>query len=127
MYLLEHQWGKNQMNQIIVMHHPAVNDGNDTGLGALPNDLPSGNNECIALHRAAFIDYCLAYNVSVVLTGHTHKNQLFNFLGKEPSNASAWPVFVQTRSATLSGQDNGGRVIRIMNSTVVSYAYAPFR
>lgn len=127
MYLLEYRWGKNQMNQIIIMHHPAVNDVNDTGLGALPNDLPSGNNECIAHHRAAFIDYCVAQNVSVVLTGHTHKNKLLDSLGKEPSNASEWPMFVQTRSATLSRQDNGGRVVRIMNSTVVSYAYVAFR
>ena len=46
MYLLENLLGDAQKNQIIIMHHPAVNDVNDTGFGALPNNLPSGNNEC---------------------------------------------------------------------------------
>jgi len=126
MYLLENTWGKNQMNQMIVMHHPAVSDTNDTGLGALPNDLPSGNNECIALNRGAFISFCLENNVSLVLTGHTHKNHVFTSLGKETANDTAWPLFVQTDSATLSRENNGGRIIQIQNSTIVSYEYLPF-
>jgi predicted MPP superfamily phosphohydrolase len=126
MYLLEHAWGNDEMNQIISMHHPAVNDENDTGIGAVPNDLPSGNNECIAHNRGAFITYCVAKNVSLVLTGHTHENHVFTVGGKETSNYSAWPLFVQTDSATLSGQDNGGRVVYIKNSTVISYEYLPF-
>jgi len=127
MYLLETIWGNTQMNQIIIMHHPAVNDKNDTGLGALPNDLPSGNNECIAFHRGEFISYCLQNNVSLILTGHTHRNQVFTYLGKEPQNASAWPLFVQTDSATLQRQNNGGRVIHIKNNRVLSYEYVVFR
>jgi predicted MPP superfamily phosphohydrolase len=127
LYLLENTWGVNQMNQIITMHHPAVNDKNDTGLGALPNDLPSGNNDCIAFNRGAFITYCFANNVSLILTGHTHENHVFTTLGKETNNYSAWPLFVQTDSATMNGQNNGGRVVHIKNSVVLNYEYVPFR
>jgi predicted MPP superfamily phosphohydrolase len=125
MYLLENIWGAPQMNQMIIMHHPAVADTNDTGFGALPNDLPSGNNECIAFNRGAFITYCLENNVSLVLTGHTHKNHVFTSLGKETTNDTAWPLFIQTDSATMSRQNNGGRIVQIQNSDVVSYEYVP--
>lgn len=125
MYLLENIWGAPQMNQMIIMHHPAVADTNDTGLGALPNDLPSGNNECIAFNRGLFITYCLENNVSLVLGGHTHKNHVFTSLGKETTNDTAWPLFVQTDSATMSRQNNGGRIIQIQNNNVVSYEYVP--
>jgi predicted MPP superfamily phosphohydrolase len=125
-YLLNTTWGNTMMNQIIMMHHPAVNDKNDTGLGALPNDLPSGNDECIALNRGAFITYCLENNVSLILTGHSHENHVFNFLGKEPDNPTTWPLFIQTDSATLNKQDNGGRIIQIQNNTIIRYDYTPF-
>jgi predicted MPP superfamily phosphohydrolase len=126
MWLLETIWGNHQMNQVIIMHHPAVNDVNDTGFGALPNDLPSGNNECIALNRGAFITFCIANNVSLVLTGHTHENHVFTALGKETENYSAWPLFVQTDSATMKPRNNGGRIIQIKNSTILNYEYHPF-
>ena len=125
-HLLETIWGDTQMNQIIVMHHPAVSNTNDSGWGAIPNNLPSGNNECIGVNRAVFITYCIENNVSVVLTGHTHENLVLNYLGKEPNNLSAWPVFVQTDSATLSRQNNGGRVVRINQGAVESYEYEVF-
>jgi predicted MPP superfamily phosphohydrolase len=126
MYLLETIWGNAQMNQVITMHHPAVNDKNDTGLGALPNDLPSGNDECIAFNRGEFISYCLQNNVSVILSGHTHKNRVFTYLGKEPENPTAWPLFLHTDSATLNRMNNGGRIITIKNGAVVDYDYIPF-
>jgi Calcineurin-like phosphoesterase len=126
MYLLENIWGAPQMKQMINMHHPAVADTNDTGFGALPNDLPSGNNECIAFNRGAFITYCLEKNVSLVLTGHTHKNNVFTSLGKEATNDTAWPLFIQTDSATMSRQNNGGRIIQIQDSAIISYEYLPF-
>jgi predicted MPP superfamily phosphohydrolase len=126
MWMLETIWGNQQMNQVIIMHHPAVNDVNDTGFGALPNDLPSGNNECIALNRGAFITYCIANNVSLVLTGHTHENHVFTALGKETENYSAWPLFVQTDSATLKPRNNGGRIIQIKNSTILNYDFHSF-
>ncbi len=127
MYLLENTLGASQTNQLIIMHHPAVSDTNDTGLGALSNDLPSGNNECIAMNRGAFITYCQENSVSLVLTGHTHKNNVFTALGKETTNDTAWPLFIQTDSATMSKQNNGGRIIQIQNSAIVSYEYLPFR
>jgi predicted MPP superfamily phosphohydrolase len=127
MYLLEHTWGDSQVNQIIALHHPAVYDKNDTGLGALPNNLTSGNDGCIAFNRAAFINYCVDSTVSLVLAGHSHESHVFTSLGKVSSNSSAWPLFVQTRSSTLSGQNNGGRVVHIKNGIVVSYDYASFK
>jgi predicted MPP superfamily phosphohydrolase len=126
LYLLEHVWGIGSMHQIIALHHPAVNDRNDTGLGAVPNDLPSGNDECIAFNRGAFIDYCSNRNVSLVLEGHTHESHVFNALGVAPANATAWPLFIQTRSSTLSGADNGGRVLHIQDGVVLSYDDIPF-
>lgn len=127
MYLLDTEWGDPEKNQVIILHHPAVNDANDTGLGAVPNDLPSGNNECIAQNRGAFISYCVSNNVSLILSGHTHKNKVLTALGKTPDNPTAWPVFVQTPSATLSRQNNGGRVIRIKDNCILSYDYLPFQ
>lgn len=127
MYLLDTEWGDPEKNQVIILHHPAVNDANDTGLGAVPNDLPSGNNECIAQNRGAFISYCVSNNVSLILSGHTHKNKILTALGKNPDNPIAWPLFVQTPSATLSRQNNGGRVIRIKDNCILSYDYLPFQ
>ncbi len=126
-YLLDTEWGAPEKNQVIILHHPAVNDVNDTGLGAVPNDLPSGNNECIARNRGAFISYCVSNNVSLILSGHTHKNKVLTDLGKTPDNPSAWPLFIQTQSATLSRQNNGGRVIRIKDNYILSYDYLPFQ
>jgi predicted MPP superfamily phosphohydrolase len=126
MYLLKSTWGLGAMNQIITMHHPALNDINDTGPDKVPNTLPSGNDESIAQNRGAFIQYCIANNVSLSLAGHTHENLILNNLGEEPTNPAAWPLFIQTRSSTLSRSENGGRVIHIQNGVVTSYDYVPF-
>jgi hypothetical protein len=126
MYLLQTVWGTAAENQIITMHHPAVANRNDTSFGAVPNDLPSGNDECIAFNRGAFIDYCETHNVSIVLVGHTHKNRVLNNLGKTPVNETAWPIFIQTQSSTLSGKDNGGRIVHIQDGVVVSCDYVSF-
>jgi predicted MPP superfamily phosphohydrolase len=126
-YLLENIWGNDHLDQIIIMHHPAVNNKNDTLLGKVPNDLPGGNDECIAFNRAAFLTYCVEHNVSLVLTGHTHENHVYTTLGKEPVDPSAWPLFIQTTSSTLSGQDNGGFIVDIKNSSVISYKYLAFQ
>jgi hypothetical protein len=50
---------------------------------------------------------------------------VFTSLGKETMNDTAWPLFVQTGPATMSRQNNGGRIIQIQNSAVVSYEYVP--
>jgi predicted MPP superfamily phosphohydrolase len=126
MFLLEHRLGDSSLNQIITMHHPAVNDKNDTSLGAVPNTLPSGNDECIAFNRGAFISYCEQNNVSIVLTGHTHENHVFTSQGIEVTNSSVWPLFIQTDAATLSGDNNGGRIIQIQQGEIIGYDYRPF-
>ena len=125
MYLLEKELGNNKMHQIIIMHHPAVNDIDDYGLFAVPDDLPSGNENCIAFNREEFIDYSLDNNVTLVLTGHTHENKIFNSVGENPSDLYEWPVFVQTDSSTLNKSSNGGRIVKIKNGDIESYEYAP--
>jgi predicted MPP superfamily phosphohydrolase len=125
-YLLTTLWGDSELHQIITMHHPAVYDRNDSGPGAVPNNLSNGNDQCIAFNRATFINYCLTANVSLVLAGHTHESHVFTASGKEPSNNSAWPLFVQTRSSTLSGKQDGGRVVQIAHGVVERYDYAAF-
>jgi hypothetical protein len=50
---------------------------------------------------------------------------VFTSLGKETTNDTAWPLFIQTDSATMSRQNNGGRIVQIQNSDVVSYEYVP--
>jgi len=126
MYLLENTWGNSHLNQIITMHHPALYDQNDTGPGAVPNTLPSGNDQCIISNRGAFIQYCIDNNVSLSLAGHTHESHIFNWLGKVPSSPTAWPLFIETRSSTLSKENNGGRVIHIQNGFVLDYDYVVF-
>lgn len=126
MFLLETLWGDSQLHQIITMHHPAVYDKNDSGPRAVPNNLTSGNDQCIAFNRGAFISYCISKNVCLALAGHTHESHVFNSEGKEPSNSSAWPLFVQTRSSTLSGKQDGGRIIQIAHGMVERYDYAVF-
>jgi len=105
------------------MHHPAVNEIDDYGLFSVPDDLPSGNEECIAFNRAEFIEYCLASNVSLVLVGHTHNNKILDFLGEEPVDPFEWPMFVQTDSATLNRKNVGGRLVDIEDGQVQSYEY----
>jgi len=125
MYLLENEWGNSTKNQIIMMHHPAVNDVDDFGLFSVDDGLPSGNDECIAFNRAEFIEYCRENNATLVLSGHTHDNKVLDYLGEEASNPYEWPLFVQTDSATLKRVDRGGRIIQIKNGEIESYDYVP--
>jgi len=123
MSLIENELGNNKLSQNIIMHHPAVNDVDDRGLFSVPDDLPSGNENCIAFNRGKFIEYCLANNVSLVFSGHTHNNKALNFLGEDPIDPFEWPLFVQTDSTTLNRRNIGGRVIEIEDGQVISYEY----
>jgi hypothetical protein len=125
MYLLKNVFGHSLTNQIVMMHHPAVNDEEDRGLFSVPNTLPSGNDECIVVNRAEFITYCKTFNVSLVLSGHTHYNKVLNYLGEPVSNFFEWPVFVQTDSSTLHKEFVGGRVIEIDKGNVKRYDFVP--
>ena len=70
--------------KIIFMHHPAINDENDKdGDPPVPPNGPGGNGDCIAHYRSDFIDYCKDNNVQLILTGHTHKDKIFNADGEE--------------------------------------------
>jgi Icc-related predicted phosphoesterase len=120
-YLLQNELGTTIMNQIITMHHPAVNTKDDRGLFRVPDDHPSGNNECIAFNRKELITYCTNNNVTLVLTGHTHENHVLNSKGEEPTNPNERPLFIQTSSTTLNRIYKGGRLIEINNGTVLSY------
>lgn len=126
MYLLENRLGNTKKNQILLLHHPAVNNHDDTGLFALHDTLPSGNDECIAINRGAFIDYCREGNVSLVLSGHTHTNKVLTWEGKKTLDPFLWPLFVQTDSATLKGAQSGGQVITVQNGIIKQYHYIPF-
>jgi predicted MPP superfamily phosphohydrolase len=124
-YLIENELGNDEINQNIIMHHPAVNEIDDYGLFSVPDDLPSGNDECIAFNREKFIEYCLASNVSLVLAGHTHNNKILDFLGEEPVDPFEWPMFVQTDSTTLNRKNVGGRLVDVEDGQVQSYEYVP--
>jgi predicted MPP superfamily phosphohydrolase len=126
MYLIEKELGNNKFNQSIIMHHPAVNERDDYGLFPVPDTLPSGNDECIVLNRARFIDYCLFNNISLVLSGHTHNNKILNFLGEESTDLFAFPLFIQTESSTCNRREIGGRVIHVNNGQVVELDYISF-
>jgi len=91
--------------KIIFMHHPAINEGDDTsGDPLVLNSCPPeyrGNDECIAFNRCEFIKYCTDYNVQLVLTGHTHKSYYVTV-----SNTR----FIQTPSATKDKKGQWGIV-----------------
>jgi predicted MPP superfamily phosphohydrolase len=126
MYLLQQVWGNTTHNQIIAMHHLAVNDRNDTGLNAVQNTLPSGNDQCIAFNRGQFLDFCLNNLVQLVLAGHSHVNRVFTINGTQPNDPLGWPLFLQTTTATLNPNEGGGRIISIVNGSVQSYDFIKF-
>ncbi|MEM0493127.1 MAG: metallophosphoesterase [Candidatus Thermoplasmatota archaeon] len=126
MHLLENVYRRNDTNiNIIIMHNPAVNEHNDTGLRALYNTLISGNDECIAFNRDLFIDYCIRRNISMVLSGHTHCNRVLDQYGKQVNYSHVSPLFIQTDSATLKRERSGGRIITIKDNSIISYSYQP--
>jgi len=74
--------------KIIFMHHPAVDD-----IWSYFSDPRIQHN------RPEFINYCKDNNVSLVLTGHTHKDKIFNAKGKRVDiNSNDRPLFIQTTS-----------------------------
>ncbi|MCK4827298.1 metallophosphoesterase, partial [bacterium] len=101
--------------KIIFMHHPAINDNDDSeelGFFPITDNATGGNDHCIASYRHMFITYCKNYNVRLVLTGHTHKDKIFDAFGKD--NLNLRPLFIQTRSATKD--DYGFRRIKVASN-----------
>jgi len=122
-YLIENEFGNNLLNQNIFMHHPVVNYNDDRGLFYVFDDLPSGNDQCIAFNRCKFIDYCLNNNVSLVISGHTHTTNALNFLGEDIVDSFDWPIFLQTDSTTLSENIIGGRLFSVESGEIKNYDY----
>jgi PKD repeat protein len=93
--------------KIVFMHHPAIND-EDTVFG---DYAPGGNRQCIGEYRDDFISYCVAFNVQLVLTGHTHEQKNFKVLGDTAKiateNDEHRPLFIQTLSATKTHGGSG--------------------
>jgi len=89
--------------KIIFMHHPAINDKNDEATWPskpVPPNGPGGNDACISQNRENFINYCTNNNVQLVLTGHTHKDVIFNNMGGAIDIFSnERPLFIQTPAA----------------------------
>jgi hypothetical protein len=76
-----------EKRKIIFMHHPAIN-----GLW------PTAGHWCIKNNRLNFIDYCFNNEVSLVLTGHTHEDKVFNIVGEREYwnlwGSTLWPLFI---------------------------------
>ena len=86
--------------KIIFMHHPAMHDKSNI---PKKDSAPGGDDGCIGYNRKNFIEYCNdeSKNVQLVLTGHTHKDIIFNAKGVQvPIDWDERPLFIQTRSAT---------------------------
>ena len=78
-------------HKIVLMHHPAVNVRDDSGV----------MYDVIARNRMRLISLCEEYDVDLVLTGHTHCSRVFdadeNLLESYPFDCSEYStLFVQT-------------------------------
>jgi len=81
----------NSRYEVVLMHHPAIDNCDRFG-----NML-----DVIAKNRLKFLDICEYNDVEIVLTGHTHKDSIFDFEEKSYSNlnynCSQYPtLYVQT-------------------------------
>lgn len=98
-------------NKIIFMHSPIFNEG-------LDGNVPDGS---ISKYRDEFINYCKNSNVDLVLSGHTHKNRIYDKAGNGVINATSLtfndeykPYYIQTQSAT-KGDNRGFRIIDVVD------------
>ena len=112
--------------KIIFMHHPTINSEDDEdGWGPenpVPPNGPGGNDACIAHKRSEFIDYCDDNKVSLVLTGHTHEEKVFDADGGRVNGNEwekpLWPLFIQTPSLTKDEERHGYREISIESDKI---------
>ena len=111
--------------KIIFIHHPIITGkkDDDCHLGICPDDNIIHEDASIVNNWEKFVEYCQEQenNVQLVLSGHTHKDVIFNKdKNKINNNLSNWdktyPLFIQTRSATKD--DYGYRVIKVVNGKV---------
>ncbi|MCZ7381013.1 MAG: DUF2341 domain-containing protein, partial [Candidatus Methanoperedens sp.] len=94
----------NSAPKIIFMHHPAISSKNDYILlggslvGIPPDGAPGGNDGAISSNRWNFTNYSRDSNVQLVLTGHSHRNAIFDLTGSEADTTSLnRPLFIQTQ------------------------------
>ncbi len=98
----------NTAPKVLFMHHPVMDNTNDNypgwpGHPVPPDGAPGGNNGAIAFNRWNFINYTRDANVQLILSGHSHRDAVFNLSGKQDKNSSSnRPLFIQTRSSTKS-------------------------
>lgn len=112
----------NSVPKIVFMHHPVMDFEDDALfrdpildkvlIGVPPDGGPGGNDGAIAYNRWNFINYTGDSNVQLVLTGHRHKNAIFNMAGLPVDNSSpSRPLFIQT-------QNEGYRIIEVKDGKV---------
>ncbi len=88
---LKNELGDNTKKQVIFMHTPLKN---------LKPDIPYGGGNT----KDAFLDYIKGNNVQLVLSGHYHFDEIRDSTNElQDINSQERPLFVTTRSATVSG------------------------
>lgn len=109
--LTETQWSKltagefsqGSQRQVIFMHSPVMDTDDDAYFGdqvpPIPPNGSGGNNNAIANHRADLINYAINNRVDLVLTGHTHRDEVFDISGSSVGSVSTnRPLFIQTKN-----------------------------
>jgi len=104
--------------KIIFMHHPVFDIENRKVLF-------NGNwltvDHRIQNYRQQFIGYCKNKNAALVLTGHTHDDQVFNADNdrwNDNWNKPSWPLFIQTPSLSKEEEIHGYREITIKGDKI---------
>jgi len=109
--------------KIIFMHHPAIH---------VPED-----EWVIGDNRANFLNYCRENNVQLVLTGHTHQDNVFDRYEERveslPVPPEKHPLFIQTPSASktnlISHSDDpvGYRIIDVIDGKAYPRDYTKWQ
>jgi len=93
-------------NKIVYMHHPVINPGSEDFCRGLLND-----------NIIDFINICDKYNVDVVLTGHTHDDEIYDkygFIKNGYDNEDT--IYIQTDACIEGGKF---RKIVVQNEKVI--------
>jgi len=65
------------------------------------NDIYGKNDATLASNRQDLIDYSIQNNVQLILSGHTHKDEVFKSTGESVNiNDPSRPLFIQTNAVT---------------------------
>jgi 3',5'-cyclic AMP phosphodiesterase CpdA len=86
-------------------------------------------NSSISRNQMEFLDICKQNQISMVLTGHTHIDEVWARDGNKQTGSSIGspipPLYIQTKSVTHDdfNDNHGYRLVRISGSSVVDYTY----